>query len=1210
MRNWLYSESDVEIINHAEDMALMLNFKDPICPSVELINSALRYVYCKVYAVHPYLPNEIIPLYYPEDLPNWLYRYFNLISSQDTATVFIWGSLAETRMEFPLLYPYSTYRFDLIAPSISDFGNYIGEEGWISTMAMTLFDVWLFTTLDSLTGINIHALKIPQELAETLSWKLFGAFKNLVFSINIANNTPAQFLNGLLSTLPGFMDEIFKDPVLIKEFVKELSIVASEAEIEAAIKNLNILSLANKVVGALNIIFALKDLLLLKAKGNFQIDVPLRRRPVLRTPISKLTIAAGSRTKWPLELFLPDGRQFSFTDEAFDAIVEGLGSGNQGFRFEEIIVYTKGVPETLPVSLVLESNFPDIVGVKPSAVNSFNLPGGYTFPDGLGRLIQGIAPGYASVRAGIELNEGYFPNSIGDDRICEVSTMVEVGDPLVKMKWNGIAGGTTTSIGTVTGKRIALDLSVELPFESIFNSMMPFTANVAYNSDYTWMKLSNIQSDGSILTYPFDLTLTVFGMNSLGSQIADFKPEYYMEAMASVGRIYFAGGLDKALRTIKGGSAEVVASLIFDESMDGVSPPDNASLMINVELGTPTLRVEPSNILIEDNLTSDFGITMTLPDGTYFSTLDGNIQAKGIISKNGSALKFGSILINPDADVPVELPIDIVCETAGNQVVSFIPDYFIGAGLNNSYFYGSVKDFIEAKKPGSDIIAVSGLKTYDTDIEFNEPIPQNVTVKVADPVVIYIDSYEELPSDKKPISESIDVWHSNIIKLYGRLENYSPMTTIKLYVNGQLKGAYSNKDDKNSPYISILPDPEDDSNRLIEVVIEQIQSGNNEIMIEASKAVNAVAGGPSSRTININGISPSISIGQLKTTTGKKTLEFNVYGSHALEVKIYVQHPDGTVTDDIPAQADEDGAFNLSRYVNLILGTNTIHAVATNGIASLEITEEIEASKPQLKILLIGTVEVKNGKAEIYESPVNVSCSIDCCEEAELYVCEPGNSGLGGTVGSITTTGPTRQVDFDSEGTYRVTVKGSNDFGEAEDAAEVIQVPSIWTINKYKIGLGITNSSADHKYGIIVETDDPERGISQSAIVERSWESREYNNCKIDKMPSFFFYTYEYALVWDNASNCNTWRWISTENCQGNLMIWGELVRTRNQNIQKYQIVIALKERYKISIIDPGLIPSGGWPNDGYVRFKNANIRFSWGQSGDDCYADLGVRIV
>lgn len=1195
MRKWDYTSDEVKIEPDADSSALELRVLGGNEPLVEICNTARRYLYADLQIMHPSIPKlSLGPLLYQSDPPTVVFRAFNLLSAQDDITIFIWGSLADSTQQLPLPVPYSRFAMSFLGPSIRDFADHEGEEGWVLSWAATLFDVWLFTVVDVLTGVKFGGNRVlKSSVTENLAWMLLGTFKGAVGAFYVGNNTYAQFLQAMTTGLPPIIEKIMTDQKVVNQFVLEFTGLLTRTEIEAALKNLGPLALVSRILGIINLIVSAIDLLRLKAKASFTVDIPLHRRPDLRTPVAELEVPAGGRVAWPLTLYLPDGRYFSLTEERFDGVVTRTSAtaDEQGYLFDEITVYSGGQPEMIPVTLSLQAM--DLgggahpAGVRPGAVAALPAEGGYSFRQGIGKFVQGLAEGSATVVARIDLKEGAYPFSQGDDRSCQVSALVRVGPPMVSMAWR------YSRLRTQTGRRVPLELHATLPFNLVFDTAEPFIARVAVAPDYSWLRLSDIVPEGKALTMPFDLTFNVYGMDVRGLPIADFKPAPSMEIAGLVGPVAFPLGLKGALRPLRAGAITVSASIALDsESMEGVTPPPDATLPIEVDLGRPTLRAEQNTVLLEDQLVGGFGVTVAWSDDAVFSTAQGAIQAQVDIAP--TSLELSSIGYDPTAVDPPASPLDLSYELGAASVISFSPDDFVGKGLFSTPFFGTVLDFISAQSPGTDTITVRGFLNDSTEVEFEEPLPQEVVVRVAPAAKVVLESYEENPGERNAIRPQFEVWHANTLTLYGRVENLSEKTELRFFLRSRLVAArHSDGAIVCEPFSSLALE----ADGTFVATVGLIEPGDNEVRVEAEKATNALVGGPDSQVLTVRGVVPEISLDPVPAKTGKQTVDFHVFGGHAMQVELWADLADGSRTD-IPTVLNPDGSFNMYRAVNVKEGLNTLRATATNGIASLEITAEVTGTKPELSIVSVEGTAVSNGKVEIYDSPAPVKAGVNYCDEAKLEVRVPGSSSWA-DAGLVTSQRPTQDVDFPQEGTYTLRIRGSNDFGETSREVTVTQAVSSYTYS-FKLGWSVVDQNNGPHYRIKVKINDPVAGYSESDITtsyETQWYDRPVSNPDDtgNVLPGFTFTTYEY--IWD-AINGGT-KLVGTSDAVGNMMIWGSLIRKRGPFTYNYQMICALKKIFVLSVIDPA---EGAWPDDGWVRFQNADVAFKWRPTGDAGY--------
>jgi hypothetical protein len=1191
MRRWQFTSDDVTIMANAGEMALDLHFLSAPAPSVEIVNTARRYLYSHLEIMHPFIPDlSLGPLLYTQNPPGEVFRAFDLLSAQDDITIFLWGSLANCAEELPLLPPYSRYTISLVGPSIREFSEHAGDDGWITSWAMTLFDVWMFTVIDVATGVKVggHSV-LKTKVTENLAWMLLSTFKGAVAAFYVGANSYAQFLQAMVTGLPPIIEKIMKDPKVVDSFVLELSGLVTRTQAEAAFKNLGPVAFVSRMLGLVNLIVAFLDLLRLKAKGTFAIDIPLRRRPDLRTSITKLQVAVGARVAWPLTLYLPDGRQFSFTDETFECVATRTSTSpdDQEYQFEDITVYTGGQSEILPVTLTLQAmdlgGSSPLLGVRPPAVAALPDVGGYSFYKGLGKFIQGLAEGPASVVARIDLKDGSFPLARESERYIQVRTMVEVAPPTVAMKWR------YQSLRIETGRWVPLELRTTLPFNLVFDTMEPFTALVAFAPDYSWLRLTNISSGRNMLTMPFELTFAVLH-HTRGRPIVDFKPVPSMEIAAAVGRIAFPFGLSSAVRPLRAGEVTISASMALDpSSMEGVSPPPEATLPLGVTLGRPTLRAEQNTVVLDDNIVGGFGLTVTFPDGTSFSTNKNAIQAQVDIAS--TKMEVTSIGYDPTAIDPPTSPLDLTYELCSSSVVAFSPDVFIGPGVFSTPFYGTMCDFLSAKSAGTDTITVSGFLNAIDEVELENPLAQSVVVQVAPPAIVVLDWYEENLGERKPIQPQLEIWHANTLKLFGHVDNHSPQTKVRLFLR--------------RPEEPWLLQPGSDlsvqSDGIFEGTVRLLQPGNNDVRVEAEKATNVLAGGPSIQSLAIRALTPELSLDSVASETGKRTLDFRVFGKRALQVDLWADIAGGTRLD-IPSVVERDGSFDMSRMVNLEEGVNTLHASATNGVASLEITAQVAGKRPELSIVSVEDTPVMNGKVDIYTTPATIFVGMNYCDEAKLDVRGPGSTAAWTDMGVVTSHSPKQVIDFPNEGVYTLRIRASNDFGETAVEVTVTQVVSSFTYN-FKLKWSVVDEVNGPHYRIKIKSYDPVVGNSETQIVteyETGWYSRpapDYpDTSKV--LPNFEFETYEW--MWD-AINGGT-KLVGTNNAKGSIMIWGSLVQQRGKYTFNYQMIVALKKAFVRSIVDPAL---GSWPDDGCVRFKNAQVVFGWSQTGSDaCYSE------
>lgn len=1162
MDKWTLSSEDIQITSSGQNMAMDVYFKSSVIPSIEFNNSGRRYLYCKSQALHPEIELSIADIEYTGTPPDsWLLKELNLISAQDNITMCLWGTFADSTGEIPLLQPYSKFSYTLIGPSVRDFFSISGEEGWISSWSMTIFEIWLSSLIELVTGFSVSGAQKPimnLKFTQTIYYLVADQIKNLVLIWIAGNNKPAQLLDNLAKLMPTVMDQISKDPRVVDAFVIEFAKIFTKQEIKAAFNNLGLMALISRIMTILNFIVSGIDLVRLNGKEKYIVNIPLRRQPVLKSDVKKINVGAGCKSVWNADIYLPDGRKFSLVNTPFDAIVTKSGNA---YIFEEITVFNGNIPEKIHLTLTISFN--DISGqsptldITPKGVDRNQIEAGYSFPAGLGKFIEGLAEGSAIITASVEPDLNFYTSCpLDPSRISQITAEVEVAAPVIKMKW------VNSLIGVTTGAKSDLALKIDLPFNISFDSLNPFYANTYFSADYSFVEFSNIRQEGSLITYPFNLKLFAEGLSQTLKPLLDFKPSRALETSAMAGQIYFSNGLSNFLRPLRQGSGSVRAEIIIDNDVyEGVVSPADAILPVQSILGTPVIIPQGEiPVIIEDNLEAKTDLMLSLPVGRDVFINKEIVHIKYKLAPN--KLEFNSITINPDSINAEELPVEIVYELSSNSKIVFSPDNL--GGSNSGYYYGIIPNFLKAVGCGDDFVQITAYARADLDYELENSYPVQVNIKVAEPAILTVSEIQQEGDVREPFSQEIDLWKTNAMIIYGNIQNCSPLTKLTATINQSPVIDTNVIINYNDTPLDDLPQKGD-----FKVILTQIQPGSSNVILSASKSTNEISGGPSIAAFEINGISPTLKSAPMPETTGKNNLMFNFYGTYATEGSINVKHPDGT-EDDIALEADMAGTINQDKVININEGANTLTVTATNGIASVSFTATIKGSKPEVKVVSVNGSAFSNNKVELYEKEsVNVALSLAYCDNADISYKSPRpNSIWQETNQKASTSNPIVTASFPDEGIYKIKAFASNDFGRAESQEYSInQVPSIWTL-RFRFEFTLERPG---DYNMVLYKDLSQ--IASGAVCTTPAPCYEYKlNCDYDGFPTeseFLKLPYFYLAFTAKSQNVS-----SVVYLKDRILIGGCIINRGNQPEQVYEIIWQRDKGYDTRIIEPSILGS------------------------------------
>ena len=603
MKKWEFSSEDVIITPTVHlyeptylqpyppnDMAFDLRLRNLQWPSVEGLNSALRFLYTEIVVEHPTIEGIFLgPICFGSSPPSLFFRIFNLISAQDELTIFLWGSLTTSSEELPLLGAYnSKFIISVIGPSArpNQIDKYWNYPGLITAWVVTFIDVFTFTLIDLLSGFKPS---IPEMVK--LYMALIEDVEDIVSAAWTSSNTVPQVTNAVIKAMVGLLN----DKKVIRDLFESTLKIAPKS-IEKMLINLTQLKVISVIVSVANLVFATKDLIRYDAYELYKIDLPSRRKPVLRADTTRAFIPEGGRANRTLELLLPEGYLFSFSEEPFQARVYNGAPQDQMYRFSDITI--QGFPgfTVIPVILTLSvsqygNDTDKHVGVRPKEVNASVMVDTYYFPNGLGKFIQGLqGGGGADVIAQIELYPGSYPKSVGIDRVHSVTIPVSVGAPFAKPLWK------TSRINSNVGSIIGIELSVSSDFLSL-DTGSRFIARIRFNPDGSGLELSEIHSIPDLLDpnpsiHPYRLQISASGTDANGKPLMRFSPKPFLKASADAGPVIFRDGLRDVLKMLRPGLGTLNAKIIVNpEIFDSQPQIAEATIPVNIDESIAQLSV-------------------------------------------------------------------------------------------------------------------------------------------------------------------------------------------------------------------------------------------------------------------------------------------------------------------------------------------------------------------------------------------------------------------------------------------------------------------------------------------------------------------------------------------------------------------------------------------------------------------------------------------